>query len=77
MFYKSRRYEVIALANHFGSRDLEIKSMSLNVELDHQIMVIHMRSKYEGPNSRRYEVIAFTSHFSFRDLVTLKSGRGH
>ena len=36
------RYEVIAFASHFGFRDLEIRSRSLNVELDLQIRVIHM-----------------------------------
>ena len=38
------RYEVIALTSHFGSRDLQIKSRSLIVELDLQITsVIDMR----------------------------------
>ena len=70
--------EIITLTNHFDSRDLEIRSRSLNVKFDLQISVMYMRWKNEGFESRRYEVIALTSsHYVFRDLVTLKLGQGH
>ena len=58
---KSRRYEVIALTSHFGFRDLEIRSRSLNVELDFQISVIHMRY-----NTWRPQVKALWSYRAYK-----------